>query len=534
MHSIPLIQDLAIILATAGIVTLLFRAIRQPVVLGYVVSGILVGPHATSRSLVQDLPSIQAWSELGVIFLMFSLGLEFTFKKLARVGPAAGCTAFFEVPTMLFLGFSTGQLLGWGFMDSVFLGGILSISSTTIIVKAFDELGIKSSRFAETVLGVLIVEDLVAVLLLVGLSTVAATQTVAAGELLTAAGNLILVVGSWLVIGRVLVPTFFRFAGRGLQDETLTILACGCCLTLVALATHLNYSSALGAFIMGSILAETKEVKRIEHLIHPLKNVFGAVFFVSVGMLVDPRIILDNWLEVALITLVLMSGKTVAATFGALLSGQPVQQSVQVGFSLAQIGEFSFIIAALGKSLGVTSGKLYPIAVAVSAITTFLTPYSIKLSIPVAAGVERHLPEWLRQSLYRYKLRLQLLKRLVRFSIWCTTATLIFLILAYYEFPEGQPPLVRWGVVTLLCTPFYLGMVRSFYPIRIIGWIAVSLWLTLVSDLFLPWQHSLPGGLALTFILLFAFYRKIKASFTQFAQQFVSDLAAGQDPSPQK
>lgn len=528
MHGIPLIQDLAVILATAGIVTLLFRAIRQPVVLGYVVAGILVGPHAFQHTLVQDLPNIQTWSELGVIFLMFALGLEFTFHKLTRVGAAAGGTALIEVPTMLVLGFLAGRFLGWTYLDSVFLGGILSISSTTIILKAFDEMGLKSKRFAETVLGVLIVEDLVAVLLLVGLSTVAVSQTVSGWELARAAGNLVLVVGTWVVVGYFLIPTFFRFVGRRLEDETLTIIACGLCLGLVVTATRAHYSSALGAFIMGSILAETREVHRIEHLIGPIKNVFGAVFFVSVGMLVDPQVILTSWREVALITVILMGGKMVAATAGALVSGQPVRQSVQTGFSLAQIGEFSFIIAALGKSLGVTSDFLYPIAVAVSAITTFLTPYLIRLSVPVAGWIEKHLPQWVRQGLYRYSLRLQLWKRVVKFCFPCAAATLVFLLVAQYGFLGDKPPALRWGVALLASTPFLWAMVVSFRPIRFVGLLAVTIWLAGVSDLFFPEEYALGGGMAVAIVLILATYRKMNASFRQFAKQFVETLAAGQ------
>lgn len=396
MHTIPLIQDLAVILATAGLVTFLFRKIRQPVVLGYIVAGILVGPHTPPHAFVQDLPNIQTWSELGVIFLMFALGLEFTFHKLTRVGVAATVTAVVEVVAMLGLGFLAGRILGWNFMDSVFLGGILSISSTTIILKAFDELGLKSRKFAQTVFGILIVEDLVAILLLVALSTVAVSQTFFSWELLVAAVKLVLVVGSWIVIGYFVIPSFFRYAGRQLEDETLTLIACGLCLGLVAIATQFHYSAALGAFIMGSILAETREVGRIEHLIQPLKNIFAAVFFVSVGMLVDPKVILENAGAVALISVVTIFGKLASSTLGAFVSGQNVRSSVRIGFSLAQIGEFSFIIAALGTSLGVTSGTLYPIAVAVSVLTTFSTPYLIRLSGPAANWVEKRLPSRLR------------------------------------------------------------------------------------------------------------------------------------------
>lgn len=402
MHLAPLIRDLAVILGVAGLMSLLFQKIRQPVVLGYILAGVIVGPHTPPFQLVTDLPSIQTWAELGVIFLMFTLGLEFSFRKLAKVGGSAMVTASTEVLFFLPAGFFLGRALGWSFMDSVFLGGMLSISSTTIIIKALEELNLKKHRFAELIFGVLIVEDLFAILLLVALGTIAATHAVSPLGLSIAGLQLISVAGGWFVVGYLLVPRFMKVIGRTGSDEMLTIFSLGLCLALVVFASYFHYSTALGAFVMGSILAESSLIHKIEKNMASLRDLFGAIFFVSIGMLIDPRVLRDHWSSVAIICAFTITGKILSTGLGALVSGQSVRNSVRVGFGLAQIGEFSFIIAQLGVTLGAISDFVYPVAVAVSLVTTLTTPYLIGISDRAAGFLESALPEGLRSRLNRY------------------------------------------------------------------------------------------------------------------------------------
>lgn len=401
-HLPPLISDLCLILGVAAIVTLIFKRLRQPLVLGYVVAGLLVGPHTSLLPSVVDLKNIHTWSEIGVIFLLFALGLEFSFRKLAKVGGTAGITAVVEAVGMLVIGYFCGRVMGWNTMDSLFLGGILSVSSTTIIIRAFEELGLKTQGFAVLVFGVLVVEDLVAILLMVLLSTVAVSQQFSGGELLFALGKLGFFLVLWFVGGILLIPTFLNKAKKLMNDEMLLVVSIALCLGMVYLADQAGFSAALGAFIMGSLLAETVMAEKIEHQIKPVKDLFAAVFFVSVGMLIDPKALVEHWVPVVVITIITIVGKLVTTSAGALLAGQSLKRSIQAGMSLAQIGEFSFIIATLGLTLGVTSSFLYPVAVAVSAVTTFTTPYMIKLSGPFAAWASRVLPKRLTDSLERY------------------------------------------------------------------------------------------------------------------------------------
>lgn len=396
MHLPIIIQDLAIILIVAGAMTLLFRAIRQPVVLGYIVAGFLVGPNFEWMPTVIGLESIKVWADIGVIFLLFALGLEFSFKKLARVGTPALLTAHVEVAGMIGVGFLTGKFFGWSNMDSMFLGGILAISSTTIIIRAFDELDLKTRGFVNLVIGILIAEDLVAILLMVLLSTIAVSQTFSGVEMGVAGLKLAFFLTLWFILGIFLIPSFLKKVRKLLGRETLLIVSLGLCFLMVVLATKVGFSPALGAFIMGSILAETIEGEKIEHLIHPVKDLFGAIFFVSVGMLINSQVLIDYAVPILVITAVTIIGKLITTTVGSLLSGQSLRHSLQAGLSLAQIGEFSFIIAGLGLSLNVTSDFLYPIAISVSAITTFTTPYLIRSSDPVVKYFERNLPKkWL-------------------------------------------------------------------------------------------------------------------------------------------
>lgn len=402
VHIPALITDLGIILGAATIVTMIFKKLRQPVVLGYILAGLLVSPHTPFLPSIADANAIQIWAEIGVIFLLFGLGLEFSFKKLKEVGGPASITGVTEVIFMLAVGYAGGKMMGWGEMDSIFLGGILSISSTTIIIRAFEELGVKNKKFASVVFGVLIVEDLVAILLLVLLSTIAVGQQFKGDELMLSSLKLVFFLIIWFVAGIFLLPSFIRYVRKFLNDEMMLILSISLCLGMVFFATAVGFSPALGAFIMGSLLAETSEGKRIEHLIEPVKSLFGAIFFVSVGMLIDPKVLIDNWSSVLVITVLTIFGKVFSSGAGALLSGQTLKHSIQTGFSLAQIGEFSFIIATLGLTLKVTSSFLYPVAVAVSVITTFTTPYLIKYSGPFAAWLEKQLPKKVVDGIYRY------------------------------------------------------------------------------------------------------------------------------------
>ncbi|QEC53888.1 transporter (CPA2 family) [Anseongella ginsenosidimutans] len=392
-HLPDLIRDLALILVAGAITTIIFRKIKQPLVLGYIIAGFLVGPHFELIPTVVDNANIKTLADIGVIFLLFGLGLEFSFKKLLRVGGAASITAFVEIIFITTTGYFAGQLMGWTTMDSLFLGGMLASSSTTIIIRAFDELGMKTKQFARIVFGVLVVEDIVVILLMVLLSTMAVSQQFEGSEMLFTVLKLLFFLAVWFISGIFLLPTLLKKARKLLDEETLLITAIGLCLGMVVLATQVGFSAELGAFIMGSIIAETTSAEKVEHLIKPVKDLFGAVFFVSVGMMIDPRAIAEYGLPVLVVTLLTLVGKLFSTTLGAMLSGQPLKQSMQVGMSMAQIGEFAFIVATLGLSLGVISDFLFPVAVGASAITTFTTPYLIKLSGPFHDSLVKVLPE---------------------------------------------------------------------------------------------------------------------------------------------
>lgn len=391
-HLPKLIEDLALILVAGAVVTLLFRKIKQPLVLGYIIAGLIVGPYTSITPSVVDSENIKTLADIGVIFLLFSLGLEFSFKKLMRVGGASSITALVEILFITITGYFAGKWMGWSNMDSLFLGGMLASSSTTIIIRAFDELGIKTKQYARIVFGVLVVEDIVVILLMVILSTMAVSQQFEGTELLLTFLKLLFFLALWFIIGIFALPTFLQRARKLLDEETLLILSIGLCLAMVVIATQVGFSAELGAFIMGSIIAETTSAEKVEHVIKPVKDLFGAVFFVSVGMLIDPVTIMEYKWPVIIVTLLTLFGKFFSTTLGALLSGQPLKQSVQVGMSMAQIGEFAFIVASLGLTLGVTSDFLFPVAVGASAITTFTTPYMIKFSEPFHNWIVKVLP----------------------------------------------------------------------------------------------------------------------------------------------
>lgn len=402
-HLPTIITDLSMILLVAGITTILFKRINQPLVLGYIVAGFITGPNFNFFPTIADSTNINAWSEIGVIFLLFALGLEFSFYKLKSVGGTAGIATAVEIGGMLLVGYAAGSLLGWNHMDSLFLGGMLAMSSTTIIIKAFDDLKMRAQRFTEVVFGILIVEDIAGIIMMVLLATLAvATTNVSSLELLLSIGRLVFFLVLWFVLGMYLVPSFFKWAQRLMNDETLVIVAIGLCLGMVVLATHLGFSSALGAFIMGSLIAEAPNAEKIEHLIAPIKDLFGAVFFVSVGMLVNPALLLEQALPIFVLVVATIIGKLIFSTLGVLASGKSLSTSIHCGFSLAQIGEFSFIIASLGMSLGVISSFLYPIIVAVSVITTFTTPFCITAAEPAYNKLVSILPKRVVSWLNRY------------------------------------------------------------------------------------------------------------------------------------
>ncbi len=401
-HLPELIYDLGLILITGAVTTLIFRKIKQPLVLGYILAGFLVGPYTPIIPTVTDSEGIKTWSEIGVIFLLFSLGLEFSFKKLVKVGGSASVTAVTEIIIMIIVGYIAGQFLGWSVMDSIFLGAILSMSSTTIIIRAFDEVGAKTQKFASLVFGVLIVEDLVAILLMVVLSTIAVSNEFAGGELTIQLFKLFFFLIAWFLAGIFFIPTFLKYTQKLMTDETLLIVSLGLCLLMVIFSVNVGFSAALGAFIMGSILAETTKAEQIEHLIKSVKDLFAAIFFISVGMMINPQILVDYAVPVLIVTLLTIFGKFFASTAGALLSGQPLKHSVQAGMSLAQIGEFSFIIATLGLSLKVTSDFLYPITVAASTVTTLTTPFLIKRSESFYLLLEKILPQRMIDFFNRY------------------------------------------------------------------------------------------------------------------------------------
>lgn len=473
IHLPHLITDLGLILGAAAIITILFKWLKQPLVLGYLIAGFLVGPHFTLFPTVAETESIRVWADIGVIFLLFSLGLEFSFKKLLKVGTPASVTALVEVIFMLMIGYVVGKLLGWSRIDSMFLGGMLCISSTTIIIRAFDELGVKGHKFASLVFGILIVEDLVAIVLMVLLSTLAVSAQFAGTQMLMSVAKLIFFLVLWFISGIFFLPTFLRKAKRFMNDEMLLITSLALCILMVWLATIVGFSPALGAFIMGSILAETIYAEKIEHLIKSVKDLFGAVFFVSVGMLFDPTMLVQYAWPVLLISVVTIIGQSFSTTIGALISGQPLKSSVQAGMSLSQIGEFSFIIATLGLTLKVTSDFLYPIAVAVSAITTFTSPYMIRGSEPFYRWLEKKLPASWIGAVNRYSSKAQTISNTTDWQVYVrggllntllvsVITTAIVLLSSYYLLPFTQTRLGvnTWTTITgagltlLLMAPF--------------------------------------------------------------------------------
>lgn len=477
----PLIADLALILICAGAMTLLFKRLKQPVVLGYIVAGFIASPNMPYMPSVSDLEGIHLWSDIGVIFLLFALGLEFSFRKILRMGAAPIIAACSVIMGMMFVGIFTGQLFGWSQMDCIYLGGMLAMSSTTIIFKAFDDMGLRQKRFASLVLSVLIIEDILAIVLMVMLSTLAVSKEFEGTQMMMSILKLVFFLVLWFVVGIYLIPLFLRKVKSLMSNETLLITSLALCFGMVVIASAVGFSAAFGAFIMGSILAETVEAEKIEHLVTPVKDLFGAIFFVSVGMMVDVALIVEYIVPILCIIAAIMLGQTILSTGGFLLSGQPLKRAMQCSFSLTQIGEFAFILATLGTSLGVTSDFLYPIVVAVSVFTTFTTPYMIRLSEPAYAVVARVLPQrWQaklesnasdeeepeteeQQSLWRDCLR-RLAIVVVIHSVLCV-ATIALMLLFAKPFIAGilsQPwaNIVTAWLTIFSCGPFLWALMR--------------------------------------------------------------------------
>ena len=382
-ENLKLVSDLALILISAGITTIIFKLLRQPLVLGYIVAGFLVGPHLNIFPTVADIANIEVWSEIGIIFLLFGLGLEFSFKKLFTVGSKAFVTALLEIVAMIAVGVLLGFIMGWSVMESIFLGGMLAMSSTTIIIKAFEDLNLKDEPFVDLTMVVLIIQDVVAVVMMVLLSTAAASKQSAGMEMLMSIVKLVFFLILWFVVGIYVIPTFFKKAKKYINDETLLIISIGLCFGMVIIANNVGFSSALGAFVIGSILSETVESERIINLTKSIKDLFGAIFFVSVGMMIDPQILVEYWkliLSLVIITLII---KALVSSGAALVAGASLEDSLKTGFTLSQVGEFAFIIASVGVTLGVMPKHIYPVVIAASVITTFTTPYWIKLATPV-------------------------------------------------------------------------------------------------------------------------------------------------------
>jgi len=557
IHLPALILDLALILGTAAVVTLLFKKLKQPVVLGYIIAGFIIGPNTLLFPSIGDIESIRIWAEIGVIFLLFGLGLEFSFKKLIKIGGVALITALTEISLTMFLGYGVGQMLGWNTINSLFLGGILAIASTTIIFRAFEELGVKNQKFTGIVFGVLIIEDLAAVLLMVLLSTVAVSQTFSGGEMIMSVLKLAFFLILWFVSGIFFLPTLLKKVRSLMNEETLLILSLALCFLMVVLAAYAGFSPALGAFIMGSILAETTKAEKIEHLTKSVKNLFGAIFFVSVGMLIDLNLLVQHIVPILIATLVLLFGKPVFVTLGALAAGQPLKIAVQSGMSLSQIGEFSFIIATLGLTLKVTSDFLYPIAVAVSVITAFTTPYMIRLSDPVYKWIERILPIKWKKLLESYSVGAQNISeisdwnKLLRFYILNVVVFSVIIITIILISTQYLTPLFaekEWNRIILtfatlvLLSPFLwaLAFSRTQRQAYANVWIKTSqrgpLILLLLSRillavfyigflfdrLFSPQIAFL--GVVISIIILAIFAKKIKAFYGKIEFRFLANF----------
>mgnify|MGYP000969362757 CR=1 FL=1 len=481
MAEIPnLIEDLALILVVAGIVTLVFKKLKQPLVLGYIVAGFLVSPHMPYIMSVVDKGDIHTWADIGVMFLLFSLGLDFSFKKILKMGMAPVIAALTIIFSMMTLGILVGHSFGWNRMDCIFLGGMLAMSSTTIIYKAFDDLGLRQQRFASLVMSVLILEDVLAIVMMVMLSAIASGNNPDGGEMLGSILKIGFFLVLWFVVGIFLIPLFFRKTRKLMNSETMVIVALGLCCLMAVLSTKVGFSSAFGAFVMGSIIAETVEADKIIKLVEPVKNLFGAIFFVSVGMLVEPKVLVDYAIPILVLVLTILLGQGIFGTAGFMLSGQSLKNAMRCGFSMAQIGEFAFIIASLGLSLGVIGKFLYPVVVAVSVITTFLTPYMIRFAEPCYNHIEKRLPKkWVRRMNHvgnahqnsteeENAWKVLLRKMLINTAVYGILSTAVVTLMLTFVLPLCRNMLSHWpgnavcGLFTvLMISPFLRSMVMK-------------------------------------------------------------------------
>lgn len=564
-HLDVLITDLAWILIVAALTTILFKWLRQPVVLGYILAGYLVSSQFELLPNVHQLGSINTWAEIGIIFLLFGLGLEFSFRKLMNVGGSALVGAIIVVAGMMFSGFVVGKNMGWDTTDCVFLGGMLSMSSTTIIFKAFNDLGLKGQKFTSVVFGVLVVEDLFAIILMVVLSSIYVGKNVEQVSIGWSIIKLLFFLVLWFGVGIYMIPSLLKKVKRFLNSETLLIVSLGLCLGMVVFASFAGFSAALGAFVMGSILAETIEAKAIEKVTQPIRDLFGAVFFVSVGMLVDPAVLVEYWQPIAIITVVVVLGQITFATLGVLISGQPLKVAIQAGFSLAQIGEFAFIIAALGLSLGVTSSFLYPVAVAVSVVTTFATPMIMRLALPAYAMAERLLPSRLRrildhlsrgtitassQSDWRrlinsYLRNMALFSVLLSGIVWILNSYLTPFILESIDGIVGQV-VATWVAFLIIAPMIWALTLRRIQPgvyerlwnnshfnkglmisLTLIRWLVALFFVMSVIVGVYSYRWGAIVGVGLISLILILFSKRIQRGWQHFESQFRENLDAG-------
>lgn len=564
MAELPaLVKDLALILIVASMVTLIFKRLKQPLVLGYIVAGFIVSPHLPLTMSVVDKADIQTWADIGVMFLLFSLGLDFSFKKILKMGLApviaAVCTVFF----MSMTGMSVGHLFGWSQMDCVFLGGMLAMSSTTIIYKAYDDMGLSQQSFAKLVMSVLILEDILAIVMMVMLSAIASGSDPDGAQMIGSLLKIGFFLILWFLVGLYVIPTLLRVTRKLMTDETLVIVALGLCCAMAWISTAVGFSSAFGAFVMGSILAETIEVERIERVVAPVKNLFGAIFFVSVGMLVDPHVLVAYALPIIVLVVAIMVGQGVLGTFSYMLSGQPLKTAMRCGFSMAQVGEFAFIIASLGLSLKVISDFIYPVIVAVSVVTTFITPYMIRASVPAYNGITKILPRrWTRrlnhlgtahqtttkeQSVWRRLLRKMAINTLI-YTVLCIAVTAVMLTFTLQFFRHILP---HWwangatGLLTFVCiSPFMRALVMKnnhseefkelwtesrlnrlplIFTVLFRITIAAAI-LFYVCNYLARFANAIVITLAVTLIFIMALSRRLKKSSISMERRFIANL----------
>ena len=481
MADIPfLVKDLALILMVAGIVTIIFKKLKQPLVLGYIVAGFLVSPHMPYTMSVIDETDIKTWADIGVIFTLFSLGLDFSFKKIVKMGASPIIATIVIVFSMMMLGISIGHGFGWSKMDCIFLGGMLAMSSTTIIYKAFDDMGLRQQKFAGMVMSVLILEDILAIVMMVMLSAIAGGNNPDGEQMIGSVIKIAFFLVLWFIVGIFAIPLFLRSVRKLINNETLLIVALGLCCGMAVLSTKVGFSSAFGAFVMGSILAETIEAEKIIKLVEPVKNLFGAIFFVSVGMLVDPKILIEYAIPILALVGSILIGQAIFGTFGFMLGGESLKSAMRCGFSMAQIGEFSFIIASLGLSLGVISNYLYPVVVAVSVITTFLTPYMIRLATPTYQVMEKHLPKRLINILNHFAMSHP---STTQQSKWKSLLRQMLINTVAYS-------ILTAAVITLMFT-FVLPFTRSLFPGWKLHWYANAITGILTLVLIAPFLRAI-------------------------------------------